>query len=74
MNLSDYGNTVAIDIGALRWQPFKKDHFHFRIILASVFITTVDPHTARIEYNLLLSFRWELPSYPPRSSDRLHRG
>jgi hypothetical protein len=66
----DFGNTVVIDIGLLRWQPFKKGHFHFRMILASVFITTVDPHTARIEHNLLSSFRWEIPSYPPCSSDR----
>jgi len=71
MHLSDFGNTVAIDIGLLRWQPFKKGHFHFRIILASVFITAVDPHTPRIVHNLLLpSFRWELPSYPHCSSDR----
>jgi hypothetical protein len=71
MNLSDFGNTFAIDIGLLLWQPFKKGHFHFRIILASVFITTLDPHTLRIEHYLLLSsFRWELPRYPPCSSDR----
>lgn len=66
IHLSDFGNTVSIDTGLLRWQPFKKG-----IILASVFITTVDPHTPRIVHDLLLlSFRCELPSYPPCSSDR----